>query len=316
MDAIQIAGKLALGSRLRRLSDYLMKQGREIYRMYELDFDPANFPVYYALSQVEQAGVMELAEELQLTHPGVIKQAKALEKDGWIVSRQDEQDKRRRWLALSEMGRAVLPRMQFVWQDIQSSLEDALTQEGNLLENLEHIERSFQREAFAAIVEKTRRARIGRQVEIIDYEERYGEDFKRINYAWIEKYFQIEEPDRKSLDRHQEYILAPGGWIFLARLGDRIIGAVALIKSEDGVYELAKMGVDEGYQGYSIGRRLAQAAIQKTRQLGGRRLFLETNRRLGPALNLYRKLGFREVTRPTKNVSDYQRSDIVMEMYV
>ncbi|MCB0617327.1 MAG: GNAT family N-acetyltransferase, partial [Saprospiraceae bacterium] len=101
----------------------------------------------------------------------------------------------------------------------------------------------------------------------------------------------------------------------LARIDQRIVGACALINHREGVFELAKMGVDDGYQGRQIGKRLGQAVIDKARSMDGRRLFLESNRKLLPAIGLYRKLGFREVVR-RQGKSEYERSDIVMELYL
>lgn len=76
-------------------------------------------------------------------------------------------------------------------------------------------------------------------------------------------------------------------------------------------FELAKMGVDPAYQGRGIGKALGRAALDKARLLGARKVFLESNRVLKPALALYHSLGFREVV---GSPSPYQRSDIQMEV--
>ncbi|MBR9921742.1 MAG: MarR family transcriptional regulator [Bacteroidetes bacterium] len=316
MDLIKSSGSLAIGSRFRRLSEYIMKQGEEIYALYNLDFQPRNFPVFYALSKQEKLGIMELADLLQLTHPGVIQQSKALEKQGLIESVQGEEDKRRRWLSLSAKGRKMLPDLEKVWQDIRDVFTELLDGEKeNLVGNLDKLESLLQEKSFSSRVAKRRKERLGASVEIIDYDPAYGPDFPRINYSWIEAYFEIEDIDRKILEEHQKYILDKGGMIFFARINDRIVGTSALIKKEEGVYELAKMGVDTRYQGYGIGKRLGLRCIDAAKRAGARRLFLESNRRLQTALNLYKRLGFREVVRNNPN-SDYKRSDIVMEMYL
>ena len=145
MDVIQSVGSLALGSRLRRISDYFMKQGSTVYALYSLEFDPVNFPVYRALGELDHAGIMELAQTLQLTHPAIIKQARELEKQGLVVSRQGETDKRRRWLSLSDKGRSLLPDMQTAWADIQTAIDAVLQKSNgrNFLEQLDNIERSL-----------------------------------------------------------------------------------------------------------------------------------------------------------------------------
>src|SRR5687768_15766431 len=67
-------------------------------------------------------------------------------------------------------------------------------------------------------------------IEVIDYRPIYQEDFKRLNLEWISKYFEVEGPDLQQLDHPEEYILAKGGRIYLARTGDQIIGTITLKK--------------------------------------------------------------------------------------
>ena len=78
-----------------------------------------------------------------------------------------------------------------------------------------------------------------------------------------------------------------------------------------GVYELAKMAVSPKAQGKNIGWILGQAIIAKSRSLGAKKLYLESNTKLKPAINLYYKLGFHKVTGyPTP----YERCNIQMEL--
>jgi putative acetyltransferase len=136
--------------------------------------------------------------------------------------------------------------------------------------------------------------------------------FFALNQAWIERYFRMEEKDRKTLGDPVGQILAPGGEILMAEDGGSAIGCCALIPLEAGAYELAKMAVSEGYQGRGVGRMLMDAAISTARAKGARRLFLETNGKLAPAIRLYETAGFVHVKRATP--SEYDRSDVCMEM--
>ena len=148
-------------------------------------------------------------------------------------------------------------------------------------------------------------------IQLIDYTPEYQTDFRAINEEWISKYFVMEEADYKSLDHPQEYILDKGGHIFIALLDGQPVGACALIKMSDTKYELAKMGVRPIAQGKKIGWKLGQACIEKAKELGANTLYLESNRVLSPALNLYQKLGFVEIF---DQPSPYARSDIQMEL--
>lgn len=137
--------------------------------------------------------------------------------------------------------------------------------------------------------------------------------FRQLNEEWISRYFKLEPADLKALNHPEEYILKPGGGILFAELNGQVVGTCALIKMADGnSYELAKMAVSPAAQGQQIGYLLGQAAVQRVRDLGGRRVYLETNSTLAPALALYHKLGFQHLAEP--NPSPYARADVQMEL--
>ncbi|KXK00638.1 MAG: N-acetyltransferase GCN5 [Acidobacteria bacterium OLB17] len=155
----------------------------------------------------------------------------------------------------------------------------------------------------------------GRQkVEIVEFSPSFADDFARLNYEWIEKYFSVERHDREILDNPQKYVIAPGGQIFLAVDAGRAVGAVAIIPAANGVFELTKMAVTPEYRGLGIANSLMDACIEFARERDARTIFLESSRKLGPALALYRKFGFVET--PTDPNSEYSRADIRMELAI
>lgn len=136
--------------------------------------------------------------------------------------------------------------------------------------------------------------------------------FFALNEAWIERFFRMEAKDRKMLGDPAGQILEPGGDILMAEEDGTAVGCCALIPMHGGTYELAKMAVSESHQGRGIGRMLIEAAITRAREMGARRLFLETNGRMAPAIHLYESAGFVHVKRATP--SEYDRSDVCMEL--
>ncbi|WP_418498890.1 GNAT family N-acetyltransferase [Flagellimonas sp.] len=150
-------------------------------------------------------------------------------------------------------------------------------------------------------------------LSIVPFSDIHKDAFKALNEAWITKYFKMEKMDYASLDHPKEYILDKGGYIAVAVLDSQAVGVCALIPSQKEGYdfELAKMGVSEHVQGMGIGKLLGQHIIEKATEMGAKKLYLESNRVLGPALSLYQKLGFKEMVGAT---SPYERSDIQMEL--
>ena len=146
-------------------------------------------------------------------------------------------------------------------------------------------------------------------VHIIEFRNDLVEHFKNLNIAWLQKYFYVEPIDEVMLSDPKEYIIDKGGYIFFAELNNEIAGTFALMKVQEGVYELAKMAVDEKFQGHKIGNRMMEFAIEKVKTVAAEKLILYSNTMLGPAIHLYKKYGFIEV--PLEN-SEYKRSNIKM----
>jgi putative acetyltransferase len=146
-------------------------------------------------------------------------------------------------------------------------------------------------------------------LRIVPYRAEHADAFRDLNMAWIRKYFMVEPRDERDLGDPETYILAPGGAILMAELRGEAVGAVALMREHDGVYELAKMTVAESVRGLGVGRALGEAAIAHARAIGARRVELFTNSSLAPAIALYRTLGFVDI--PVGG-SDFVRADVRM----
>lgn len=140
--------------------------------------------------------------------------------------------------------------------------------------------------------------------------------FRDLNMEWIKAFFAVEEMDRKTLEHPRESILDPGGEILMAiRNGERV-GCVALVRMADGGFELAKMAVATTLRGQGTGHLLMQAAIDKARERGAPRIYIESSTSLPNAIHLYRSYGFRELGPDEGTPSPYARCDIRMELHL
>lgn len=147
-------------------------------------------------------------------------------------------------------------------------------------------------------------------MHIVEFAPEHAEAFRILNEAWIAKLFTLEPKDRETLNDPQGKIIAKGGRVFMAIEGGEAVGCVALIRMEDGGYEVAKMTVAESMRGTGLGRKLMERCIEAGAEDGATRLYLETNSSLGPALSLYRATGF--VDLPARD-TPYARADVFME---
>jgi N-acetylglutamate synthase-like GNAT family acetyltransferase len=148
------------------------------------------------------------------------------------------------------------------------------------------------------------------EVTIITYVPAHQPWFEKFNRDWIEKYFWMEPVDFEVLQNPEEHIINKGGAIIMAEVNGEVAGTVALKFVERGVYEFTKMAVGDKFRGKKAGLALANAAIEKAKTLGGKKVILYSNTILEPAIALYKKMGFNEI--PVDG--PYKRSNIKMEL--
>lgn len=312
MNFFEQTGVMALGSRLRQLSDRITRDSAETYRMQGIDFEPRWFPVYFVLSASDELPVSAIAEQIGQSHASVSQIARQMRKQDLLRQQKSAMDGRQTVLSLSEKAKALLPAMKELYQHVQNGVVDLLQEtEHDVWQAINDLERALDRQDLVSRVRQHKRLFEEQLVTVRDYEPTDKQAFRDINVQWIERYFKMEASDYKALDHPDTYIIAPGGHILMAYYKEDLVGTCALIKMEDGGFELAKMGVLPEAQGKRIGWALGQAAIAKARKMGAHRLYLESNTSLTPALNLYYKLGFKRIIGPP---SPYARADIQMEM--
>lgn len=133
------------------------------------------------------------------------------------------------------------------------------------------------------------------EVEVILYEDRYADDFRRLNLEWLDKYNLTEEYDLVVLDDPRGKVLDSGGVIYLAKAGEEIVGSAGLMKEHEGVYELVKMAVTEQWQGKGISKLLLDKCLAFAREHGFKMITLYSNSQLQRAIKMYEKYGFRHV---------------------
>jgi DNA-binding MarR family transcriptional regulator/GNAT superfamily N-acetyltransferase len=314
MDFYNKTGKMALGSRLRRLSELITEQAGKVYGLYDIDMQPKWFPVFYALSAGYEKSITQIAQEIGHSHPSVSTIVKEMVKKGLVQESPNKTDGRKNYIKLSAQGLAINDRIQNQYADVNAAIENALNEtQYNIWKAIEEWEFLLEQKDLLKRVQDEKKLRESKDVKVVPYEPKYQPAFKQLNEDWITQYFKMEETDYKSLDHPKEYILDKGGYILIALYKNEPVGACALIKMDGRTFELAKMAVSANAKGKGIGWILGNAAIEKARQQGAGKLYLESNTILKPAISLYHKLGFKKVTGIP---SPYERCNIQMELSI
>lgn len=307
-------GKMALGSRLRQFGEALGSEAERVYQLYGVDLDPKWFPVVFMLKDGSCLSITSLAEAIGHSHASVSKIVKEMTKAGMCLSEKVPGDGRINQVCLSEKGKAELKKFRRQSNDVEAVVEELLQQsQHNLWEAITEFEYLLEEKNLFSRIKEKHQSREQAKVELVEYEDSYAKAFSELNYEWIEKYFDIEESDRVMLDAPREYILNNGGYIAMALYEGKAIGTCALIKHGEDRYELAKMAVDDSAKGLGIGFLIGEHMLKVAKQLGGKSVFLESNTKLTPAINLYKKMGFKRIV---GEQSPYERCNIQMEVLV
>ena len=114
------------------------------------------------------------------------------------------------------------------------------------------------------------------------------------NYAaWLGVDLSFQNFDEEMATLPGRYA-APHGRLFYASVNGKGAGCVGVRPLADGVCELKRLYVEPQFRGLGVGRALALAGIEAARELGYRKILLDTLPAMRIAVRLYRELGFLE----------------------
>ena len=315
MDFFERTGKMAIGSRLRILTETLTRDASSIYGLYGIEIKPKWFPVFYSLTDEKPKSVTVIAREIGQSHPSVSTIVKEMTKAGIITESDDKADRRLTLITLTEYGKSLSQELIAQLRDVERAVEQISAEcDNDLWAAIADWEKALSRKSILERVREIKERREHSEVEIVEYQPQYKDAFYELNRKWIELYWELEPHDIEVLENPEKHILEKGGHIFVALYNGFPVGVCALCpmhEDSDYDFELAKLAVSNAIQRKGIGRRLCDAVISKARELGGSKLFLESNTRLKPAIALYRRLGFKEL--PEYHPA-YARGDIQMEL--
>ncbi|MGJ1195582.1 bifunctional helix-turn-helix transcriptional regulator/GNAT family N-acetyltransferase [Sphingobacterium spiritivorum] len=314
MEFFNKTGKMALGSRLRLLTAKVTEDAAKVYELYDMEFSPKWFPVFFMLAEEGEKTISEIASEIGHSQPSVTKIIREMGTAGLIADNLDSDDKRRNVVGLTEKGKELSEKIRVQCQDVEAAVESVMNEaRHDLWSAIEEWEVLLEQKSLLRRVQEQRKIRESKAVQIVRYEPKYQSVFRSLNEDWISTYFEMEEADYKALDNPQEYILDKGGAIFVALYNGEPLGVCALIKMNDAEYdyEMAKMAVSPAAQGKNIGLLLGQEIVKTARSLGAAKIYLESNTILTPAINLYYKLGFEKII---GHATPYKRCNIQMAL--
>jgi len=317
MNFIEELGILALGSRIKNLSELLMKDVTQIYKDQDLDFEPRWFTFFQLLLHKGEVTVTEIARELNQTHPAVVQVIHGLEKRKLISTKKDKKDQRKRLVSLTKKGKKLAEDLQPVWDAIHQSAKEIMEEsDPAFIENIRQVEKALEQKSTYQRVQEILRKNTVENIEFVAFEEKYRKDFRKLNEKWLNRYLEITEHDRQMLKDPVKEIINKKGKIYLMISGGRVIGTYAMQKKDDRACELSKFTVKEEFRGLKLGERMLEHAIQQAQNLGYDSLLLFTHHKLNEATRLYLKKGFKEISEHPDFNDETGRCSMMMKLII
>lgn len=150
-------------------------------------------------------------------------------------------------------------------------------------------------------------------MEIVQYDNRYAQDFVALNTAWIVSLFgQLEKEDIETFQNIEREIVN-GGMIYFATENDEVMATCMTRHIGNELWEICKLAANEKYKGKGAGNAVFEQCMKYAIDHGAKKLFMLSNSRLQAALHIYHKYGFKEIK--LKDY-EYERGDIAFELTV
>jgi len=239
----------------------------------------------------------ELAERLTLDKSTMSRVVAKLRRDGLLIAEPCSVDRRKRYLRLTSKGRSRLARLNTA-ADAQVNDAMALLSSGERQQVLDGMERyarglSLARRQRGLTLRPIKPADNGAVARLILAV--MGE------FGVVGQGYASEDPEMA--DMHAAYG-QPGHAFYVVTRGRKVVGVGGLGPLKEGpqdVCELRKMYFLPDVRGLGMGRRMLEHCIRAARELGYRRMYLETVTEMTRAQSLYRRFGFQELSGPMGN---------------
>jgi GNAT superfamily N-acetyltransferase len=115
---------------------------------------------------------------------------------------------------------------------------------------------------------------------------------KDLILAGMAEHWIILDPAR-NMDLNNISMSYADAVFLVARLRGEIVGTGALVPHEAGIAEIVRMSVSANIRRSGIGRQILEHLVQRAKNLGFRRIILETTATWDGAINFYQNYGFR-----------------------
>ncbi len=128
-DFFKKTGVMAIGTRLRMLSERVTKDSEKMFDLHGVELKPKWFGVFFTLSHASTPMTITLiAQELGYAHPSVISIVKEMKKNDLIIEKKDTNDGRKTLITLSLKAEEMAGLIDDQYIDVTNAIEEVLDQ--------------------------------------------------------------------------------------------------------------------------------------------------------------------------------------------
>lgn len=140
-------GYLPFGSRLKRIGERLQAETARFLLQEGIDLPAGIWPLLMTLAEDGPLTVGELAAALGVSQPGVTRNLRQMEATGIVRLVRDQEDQRRKMVAISDRGADIVRRTQSeLWPHVEAAVSGICSPlSGNILDQLDRIEDELDR---------------------------------------------------------------------------------------------------------------------------------------------------------------------------
>ncbi len=121
-------------------------------------------------------------------------------------------------------------------------------------------------------------------------------------------YLKIQNYEKELAGLNEKYA-PPSGRLYIAQMGQKPVGCIALHALSDTVCEMKRLYVKPEFRGSKVGEGLVAKIIEDAKKIGYDFIVLDTVPFLKNAVKLYRKFGFYEI-------SSYNNSPVTSSVFM
>ncbi len=131
---------LGVTARIKRLSESLFYNIKELYRYADIDIEPSWHLVLLTLKHKNSVTMYELSQILNISKPAITKMIKKMQDMNYVLIYSDSNDSRKKVVELSDKAKKELPRFEQIWSAGQRAVKQILESNPNFMSALDEFE--------------------------------------------------------------------------------------------------------------------------------------------------------------------------------